>query len=143
MLESVPLKGPAQCDPNSQVEIGSEGFRTKRGQNEARIAFQRSRLFRDRVSEPADTRDAPCAATDILRRTNNGDTTVNGDMLQKTMGNGDSSRNFVGWQFWDKMANNGKIFYTNASSLAIPAGTVQNVQRNQTYSYEFSNYFGI
>ncbi len=58
---------------------------------------------------------------------NNGDTVgegaVNGDMLQKTMGNGDSSRNFVGWQFWDKMANNGKIFYTNASSLAIPAGT--------------------
>ncbi len=51
--------------------------------------------------------------------------TVNGDMLQKTMDNGDSTRNFVGRQFWDKMANNGKIFYTNASSLAIPAGTVQ------------------
>jgi hypothetical protein len=54
---------------------------------------------------------------------NNGDTTVNCDMLQN--GNGDNSRNFVGGQFWDKMANNGKIFYTNASSLALPAGTVQ------------------
>jgi hypothetical protein len=129
MLESVPLKGPAQCDPASQVEIGSEGVLTRRGQNEARIAFQQSRLFRDRVSEPADTRDAFCgAAADILRRTkhtnggiigrgvmSNGETTVNGDMLEKTMGNGE--------KFWDKMANNGKIFYTNASSLAMPAGT--------------------
>jgi hypothetical protein len=52
---------------------------------------------------------------------NNGDIVgewaVNGDMLQKTMGNGD--------KFWDKIANNGKIFYTNASSLTITAGTVQ------------------
>jgi hypothetical protein len=71
---------------------------------------------------------------------NNGDATVNGDMLQKTMGNGDSTRNFVGWQFWDKMANNGKIFYTNASSLAMPAGTVQ-VFKEIEPSYEFSKYF--
>jgi hypothetical protein len=122
----------------SQVEGENERVRTRRGQNEARIAFQQSRLFRDRVSEAAVIRDALCAANaDILRRTkqtnggiigrggevNNGDTTVNGDMLQKAMGNGDSARNFVGRQFWDKMANNGKIFYTNASSLAMPAGT--------------------
>ncbi len=65
---------------------------------------------------------------------NNGDTTVNGDMLQKTMGNGD--------KFWDKIANNDKIFYTNASSLAIPAGTVQ-VLKEFEPSYDFSNYFWI
>jgi len=79
---------------------------------------------------------------------NNGETTVNGDMLQKTMDNGDSRRNFVGRQFWDKMANNGKIFYTNASSLAIPAGTVHAGARLFSFkeiepSYEFSKYFGI
>jgi hypothetical protein len=75
---------------------------------------------------------------------NNGDTVgegaVNGDMLEKTMGNGDSSRHFVGGQFWNKMANNGKIFYTNASSLAIPAGTVQ-VFKEIEPSFEFSKYF--